>query len=615
MVNRSESYSQNFQKSILIILFLFLTVALIITWNAPSAGFEPSIYNSTPLVLWIALISSVIVGVSIVIWSVSDSGFVRSKLWKYGFLLILLCYAIGLGLFIIRGYYMWAIIGDPASHLGWIKEILQNGNIPAIIFYPIIHIFLSEISLITTLNPLSQYTIIPLFFSLLCVGFIYIFVRVLSANQIEPVIAGIISCTYLFGWYLNFTPNGLANMFFPLALFLMFKHIKSNNFSWSILLYIVLLLYPVFHPLPSIMLGIILLTLWIPYKVHDIWNVFSKKNRNFQNLQRIKVKAVLPFLFLLIWFVFWLSLHSIWGYTLSQMYLTVQAEGEPTQGMMLTEQVKYAQLYGYDVIGIFLKTYGELLLLSILSVICFLVLWKTVSREQKQEHIFSLYGPFGILCILIPILFLFNLPFGPLRFIFYVAVLETVFVAYLVVCTLIKSRESKRTFFVWLTNIAVIVLLGGLFLNGILNLYPSPYTHSMTSQTTHSDVLGMTHFFEYRNVTTPVSGFHTPVGRFAYLLLSPQEKSVQNLPYYLKDEDRPPWHFGYDQFPTLANSYDAETNLIIMQSDKSYYSDYFPEMAKYRITTRDFERLNNDFGVNLIYSNGGFELLTTISQS
>ena len=78
------------------------------------------------------MISSVIVGISIVILSLSSSGLGRSNLWKYGFLLILLCYAIGLGLFIIRGYYMWGIIGDPASHIGWTNDILQNGNVPPI---------------------------------------------------------------------------------------------------------------------------------------------------------------------------------------------------------------------------------------------------------------------------------------------------------------------------------------------------------------------------------------------------------------------------------------------------------------------------------------------------
>ena len=551
MFNSGETYSQRFQKSILIILFLFLTVTVLIAWNVPSVGFEPSIYNSTPLVLWITIISSVIVGVSIVILSVSNSDFGRNNLWKYGFLLILLCYAIGLSLFIIRGYYMWAIAGDPANHLGWINEILQNGLIPQSVFYPITHIFLSEISLFTTLNPLSLYTIIPLFFSLLCVGFIYLFIRVLSTNQIEPVIAGIISCTFIYGWYLNFTPNALSNMFFPFALFLMFKYLKSNNYSWGILLYIMLLLYPVFHPLPSIILGSILLTLWIPYKLYDVRNVVGEKKQNLPDLNRISVKGVIPFLFLLIWFIFWYSFYSIWGYTITQVYQTIIAEGKPSQGQVLAENINYAQFYGYNVFEYFLKSYGNFLVFSILSVICFLLLWKTVSKERKQENIFSLYGPFGILCIVIPVLFVFNLPFGPFRFLFYVSVLETVFVAYLLSYILIRSRERKRMLFKGLTNIVMIVLLSGLFLNGLIHIYPSPYGVSVTEQTTQSEVLGMMHFFEYRDVAIPVSGFNTAVGRFADLLLTPQQKSVQRLPAYLPDKASHHGILGINNFHPL----------------------------------------------------------------
>ena len=179
---------------------------------------------------------------------------------------------------------------------------------------------------------------------------------------------------------------------------------------------------------------------------------------------------------------------------------------------------------------------------------------------------------------------------------------------------MIRSRKSKWTYRVWLTNITVIVLLVGIFLNGMHGLYPSAPGLTVTGQTTKSEVLGMTHFFEYRNVAIPVSGFHTAVGRYAYLLLSPQNKTVQNLPNYLKDQDRPPWHFGYDHFPSIADSYNKETNLIIMQRDKSYYRDYLPNMAKYRLTMRDFERLNNDPGASLIYSNGDFDLLTIVPR-
>ena len=47
-----------------------------------------------------------------------------------------------------------------------------------------------------------------------------------------------------------------------------------------------------------------------------------------------------------------------------------------------------------------------------------------------------------------------------------------------------------------------------------------------------------------------------------------------------------------------------------MQKDKVIYRDYVPDMAKYRFFSHDFERLGNDPGASLIYSNGGFDLLT-----
>ena len=37
----------------------------------------------------------------------------------------------------------------------------------------------------------------------------------------------------------------------------------------------------------------------------------------------------------------------------------------------------------------------------------------------------------------------------------------------------------------------------------------------------------MTHFFEYRNVAIPVSGFNTAVGRFAFLFSHLKIKSVK----------------------------------------------------------------------------------------
>ena len=372
MFESSKKYSRDFQKCILIFLFLFLTLSLIVTWNAPSRGFESSIYDSTPVVLWIALISSVIGGITIVIRTLSDSGLRSSNLWKFGLLLIFLCYAICLGLFIIRGYFLWGMSGDPASHFGWTNEILRNGYIPSTLFYPITHVFLSEISLITTLNLVFLFKIIPLLFSLLVVFFIYIFVRGVSSNQFEPLIAGIIGCTLSFDYfYLNITPNYLANLMLPLALFLMFRYLDSTRFSWRILFCIMLILYPLFHPVPSVFLGLCLVTLWIPFTLHDIWDVFQKKDLGLLKLHKIHVKLVIPFIILFVWWNFWLSLYSSWRWTILEVYNRIFAEGGSSYLTALVNQVSYAQAFGYNVVEIFLRQYGNPLILSFLCSPCF----------------------------------------------------------------------------------------------------------------------------------------------------------------------------------------------------------------------------------------------------
>jgi hypothetical protein len=597
------------QKSLLIVLVSFLTAAIIIAWMNPATGFESSIYSTTPLVLWIALIFSEIVGVSLVIRTFSSRDPTRNTTWKYGLLLIFLVYAVTLSLFIIRGYYMWCMGGDPATHLGWANEILQTGHLPSNLIYPATHIFLSEISMVTSLSPVSLHRIVPFFFGLICVAFTYLFVRELSPNTVMPIIAAVISCPFVYSLYLNLTPNELANMLIPLALFLIFKYLRRNNAGWGILLVVILILYPIFHPLPAIVLGIILLTLWIPPAFRDAWNNFRLKKVTLGEIIRRNFdgNVVIPFLVLAIWFIFWYSSFSLWGSTLSQMYQVISSEGGPSQMTGLAAQINYAQGYGYNVAEIFLKQYGGPFLVGLLSIVAFPLLWKRDSEEQKMENIFSIYGPWFLLCLFIPVLFLFNLPFGPLRFVAYSSILGTVFVAFLISFLLIKSRGITGWLLPLVISVISIVLICILFLNGTLTLYPSPYSFIQNYQTTHAEVSGMANFFDYRDVSVNTTVITSAPRRFADLLLTPKERGRQHLPY---DFDDPPWHFGYNEYPSLASSFTTKSNMIITQRDKVVYTDYFPNMAKIRFVPGDFERLKNDPGVDYIYSNGEFDLMT-----
>jgi hypothetical protein len=600
---------QRFQKITLTFLFFLLSVALIITWNTPATGYESSIYWSTPLILWVSLIASVIVGVALVVVSIAKNELEQNPLWKIGFLLVFLCYTICLALFIIRGYHMWCMTGDPASHIGWIKETINAGHVPTSIIYPITHIYLSEFVFFTGLDLVVLHKIVPLTFGLLCVLFMYVLAKALFANYGSALLAGVISCCLTFGWYLNLTPNALSNMVIPFALFLIVRFLQKRVWTWAVPLSAIIIFYPVFHVLPAIVLGLMLLTLWIPGKLVEVLQNLREKKAFILKYNSEDFRLVFPFLLLFSWFIFWISSFQVFGHTIRDIYDTVALEEKESKGAAFLDQISYAQNYGYSVIEQALKVYGVQALLVLLSLLALLLLWREFTARGQNMPLLSFYGPFFVILFIMGILFIFNLPFGPLRFMIYISMLGTLFAAcflsYFLVNRRLKNNSLlQRTAFKVPCATVVITLL---FLASMLILYPSPYNLGGNYHTTQSEVMGMTFFYDHRDVNVPVTGITVAPGRFSHAFLTPEERSLQRLPMYLEDRIVP-WHFGYDRYHTLAAHYTGEMDMIITQRDRQIYRDIFPDMAKLRFTEQDLEQLDYDPGISFLYSNGGFDL-------
>lgn len=609
MFSPSAIQRQRFQKVVLIFLFLLLSVALIITWNTPATGYESSIYRSTPLILWVSLIASMIVGVALVVVSIAKNELDRSSFWKIGLSLVFLCYTICLALFIIRGYHMWCMTGDPASHIGWIKETINAGHAPTSIIYPITHIYLSELVFFTGLDMVVLHKIVPFIFGLLCALFMYVLAKALFANYGCALLAGVISCCLTFGWYHNLTPNGLSNMLIPFALFLIIKFLQTREWTWAIPLSAIIILYPVFHVLPAIVLGLVLLTLWTPVKLAETIQNLRERRAYILKYNREDLRLVVPFLLLLSWFIFWISSFQVFGYTIKDIYNTVALEEKESKGAAFLDQISYAQNYGYSVIEQALKVYGVQALLVLFSLLALLLLWREFTTRGQNKPLLSFYGPFFAILFMMGILFIFNLPFSPFRFMIYISMLGTLFTAYLLSYFLVDRRSKNnsllhRISFKISCVIAVITLL---FFASMLILYPSPYNLGTSYHTTQSEVMGMTFFYDYRDLDVPVTGITVAPGRFSHAFLTPEERSVQRLPMYLEDRIVP-WHFGYNRYHTLAAHYTDEMDMIITQRDRQIYRDIFPDMAKLRFTDQDFEQLDYDPGISSLYSNGGFDL-------
>lgn len=609
MFSPSAIQMQRFQKVTLIFLFSLLSIALIITWNTPATGYESSIYRSTPLILWVSLIASVIVGVVLVVVSIAKNELEQNSLWKIGFLLVFLCYTICLALFIIRGYYMWCMTGDPASHIGLIKETINAGYTPISIVYPITHIYLSELVFFTGLDLVVLHKIVPLIFGLLCVLFMYVLAKALFSNYSGALLAGVMSCCMTFGWYHNLTPNALSNMLFPFALFLTIKFLQKREWTWAIPLSVSLILFPVFHPVPAIALGLVLLTFWIPPKFACAIRNLREKKVPILKYNREDLRLVFPFLLLSSWFIFWIFSFQVFGYTIKDIYYTITLEEKATRGAAFLDQISYAQNYGYSVIEQALKVYGAQGILILLSLLALLLLWREFAARGHNRSLFSFYGPFFAILFTMGILFIFNPPFGPFRLMTYIPMLGTLFAAYFLSYLLVDRRSKNHPLLqrpsFKVSCVTVVITL--LFIASMLNLYPSPYNLGANYHTTKSEVMGMTFFYDHRDVKVPVTGITVAPGRFSHAFLTPEEQAVQRLPMYLEGQVAP-LHFGYDRYHTLSANYTDERDMIITQRDRLHYIDLFPDMAKLRFTEEDFERLDYDPGVSLLYSNGGFEL-------
>lgn len=589
------------------ICFLLLTIALIIVKNAPATQYEASIYSSTPVSLWFFLVISIIAGFTIIVHQIYTREYENNNLWIIGMALIFLSYAMSLSLYIIRGYYMWNARGDIASHIGWIKQIAIDGHTPSNLIYPITHIYFNEFSQIlgtdfgTDLFLLIK--LIPLLFGLLYVPFMYIFAKSILSDNGQIILATAASSTFVHGWYLTTTPNHLSNLLLPLALFILIKAFTARKIEWEILLIIMIFLYPVFHPVPSLALIIILITLWLPPKVFHLTN--NEINTDVSGLDRFNV-TLLTILF--VWAIAWISSFYVWESTIQKVYRSIIAEGGPSHISELADQVASAQGYGYNVYEQILKVMGSTIVYIILALICIPIIWKIIQSNKKIDLIFLLYGPLVALGTFILVLFAFDIIFGPLRMMIYISIITTIFVGFILHEIINKSRNTNQKYISKFACGLIIVFLVGVFLGGMMNLYPSPYILKTNPHSTQTELNGMNWLFNNRNLDIDITGMTIAPKRLAELLLTSEEVRAQNVPYYLEGELIAPYHFGYDNDSLLSNSYEKDMYLALTDRDKSIYIDIFPEIAELRWTSTDFDKLEYDLSVDKLYSNDGFDI-------
>ena len=600
-------------KIIASICFVLITAALVVARNSPATGYEASIYTATPPLVWIFLGLSIVCGIAITIHQLYTKHHELSKLWVIGLLLILVSYTVILSLHIVRGYAFWNAAGDSGTHLGTVKSIVVSGYIDGGNIYPIATIYAAQLSQICDLSPIVFLQILPVLFALIYVAFMYLLAKSVLPYKGAVILAAVAAVIPLYGATVGFFPNHLAHSLFPMALFLLVKSFSAGAWQWRTLFILMVFLFPVFHPVPTAILAVFLVTIPLARVVFD---KVAKSGRKIID-SSVKFSAV-ALVVLLIWGGGWFSSSPgrVQGFLDSLTAEQYATPAEPTSVtgkqvshfVRLISRIRYAQWYGYSVMEQFFKVYGGIAAYMLLALIAVPILWRRISTQADLRNLTSLYVPMIAIGTAVVALYFTAVPFGPTRLLFYIALISTILVGFVLfkfICTVASSHAR------WMAKVAtcgMVVLLVGVSLSGILKVYASPYVLLPSYHTTQTEIDGMDWFFHNKDTATPITGLTISAGRFADFLLTPEEKGQHNIPRYMPEQLRLPYHFGYDEHPQLGESYAQNTYLVLNKQDRLLYVEVFPEIEHLRYSPSEFEKLERDPSVSKLYSNGGLDV-------
>ncbi len=599
-------------KLISAVCFIAIAYSIVLMHDTPAKGYEPSIYASTPAIAWAIIFLSIAWGIIVVIHQVYSGDFKVNNNWMLGYSIVFLCYAIVLCLYFIRGYGPMNIQGDGGSHIGFIQQILNTGFVPATLIYPATHVYTAVFSMVSGIGILGLYVFIPAAFYVFYIPLFYFFAREVLPEKGQAIIASTASMAFLNGVmpfasdHIFFLPNMLANALLPALLLAFYKFLKTSRLSWGVLLFAMLVLYPVFHPLPTVIFMIIVLAMPLAYIGYRLLNGgFKISDRSL-----IVFNAAI-LLFVAVWFVQWIS--NYWNDTVAS-FLYLVFYGGSNYMELLNKDAANASLYGFGIVNIaieVLKIMGGALAFSVISIIGLPIILRHVRKDGKAYMVLSLYSPILLMGILIGIVYFSNVGFGPLRVVEYIGLFCTPIVGYLIYTLIIRARGPGQTLARLALTGAGVVLIA-VFINGILGVYPSAYTLSTSVQTTQQDLKGMGWLFNDGEYNMSITSLNLAPYRFADSLLTPDEgkkwRLIRLYPADYPELLKVPYHFGYDNYTSVQDYFKINFYLIITEMDRSIYTDIYPDMAKHRFEAGDFDKLGSDPALNKVYSNNEFDV-------
>jgi len=580
------------EKLILIILFISLTYAIISIFLSPTKSYELSIYSNIPE---ISLLILILIPLSITIILLT-----RFNKDIPVIIILFLILVLFLNRFIIqwlpfiRGYY--TLSGDHTTQIGICKDIIQYGFINQDDFYPITHIFLTIINLISSISIVDIGNYSTGIISALSLLWIYILSTIIFKDRkIQIFCLVLASITFFSRYELYLMPNGWSIFYIPLILFLFFKSIMVNkiNFKFSFLL--TLIIIPYFHPLTSLYFIIIFLIIGFLFLIISHFQLIGDFNKNSLFMKNF---PFIPLFILFISFSSWILSFKLFYWNIRNFINAVMGGDVPNFLNRVNSGLLKLHMNTLDFIIYIIKETGHVFIYIILSIISFFIFIKTKKYFDSDKILFILFiisGLTGLLYFstvfnLLPGLSLI----GGQRLIAYMSIFMPLFVGYGLYNIVIKKITNQ---FMTVIFIIFILIASGL---SILSLHPSPSVLVPGPHVTNKDVTTAQWILTNNEEEITVYSLLSNLKRLSHIIFGESAGKEKYRPLNIAD------HFNFMASDDDINSTNSKKYMMITTIDKITYTTVWAPVG--RFNEDDFIRLNLNPQVDKIYFNGEGEI-------
>lgn len=564
---------------IAILIQLFLIIAF-----PPSMEYELSIYSAYPIYFWFFTFIPIFLMFFSCFYYIQNEDQIDLKTIIYPSLAAILSVFIFLILPAIRNYYFFNP-GDSFIHFGYVKSILESGFFKNDI-YPITHILITNLSLITNLPPkIFFFFIAPVF----TVFFIIVMFLVSGYFTLKPgeMLLTLSFCVIpIFAAESVYTvPSAEGFFLLPLILLILLnsRTKTANLIPYSILLVIMLITFPFFHLEASYFIFIIMTVLLIAS--NSLGKISSEYNLKLikENFVILKFKNIITaILIITVTLIVWFYNSSRFGETLQSLHSSLFLN----QGGSPASVVSGSSLSFNELIITILKIYGVdffFILVSLITSIFFI--FKMLRNKHSQSNYLIIYLLFYASLIFNMVFFFKGAIIGvrSLKYLMIFSVMISAITFYKIITHHYKFSSFKK-----ISNVIIIIAMISVITLSLFNTYPSPTTLNSNYQMVQQEISGMDFIFQ--------TGKYVPIITFTR---AENYKDGIYGRFYPKNVLylAPAENFGYKNSTHLGDFYPENRYLLFLHKAFNYQKRY---------TKEDFDKVENDNTIMKIYDNGEF---------